>query len=211
VAGASVLTAGQYRLGELIGVKAGYPWRGSVPIVEGGRVRAVQAKDISEIGALVLDDCIRTELTGKRDADWLRQGDVLFTNKGTKNTAVHVDCDLPDVTCASSIYLLQVKPAWRNQLNMKFIAWQLNQLPLQTYFKRSAEGSLQVSLRRQVVEDAMLSIPDLHTQNIIARLYVASQQEHRVLTSMIENRKMQQTAIATELLNRSKGNYHDSN
>lgn len=206
-----ILQAEQSLLGDIITLRAGYPWRGAIPPVSNGAVKAVQAKDISEIGELALENCVRTELTGKRDADWLRAGDVLLINKGGRNTAAYIDRDFADVTCASSIYLLQVKPAWRSQLNMQFIAWQLNQLPLQTYFKRSAEGSLQVSLRRQVVEDAMLSIPDLHTQNVIARLYVASQQEHRVLTSMIENRKMQQTAIATELLNRSKGNNHDSN
>lgn len=201
-----------HRLGDLIQVKAGYPWRGAVPPVSNGSVKAVQAKDISEIGELALENCVRTELTGKRDADWLRMGDVLLINKGGRNTAAYVDRDFADVTSTSSIYLLKAHKSWTEKLNMQFITWQLNQAPLQAYFKRSAEGTLQVSLRRQVVEDAMLAIPDLYTQNLIASLYVAAQKEYKTLTSMIENRKMQQTAIAKQLLNSSIGqNDHDSN
>jgi hypothetical protein len=193
--------ATSYRLGEMIRVKAGYPWRGAIPVVNDGSVIAIQAKDISEMGEVILTDCVRSELTGKRDADWLRRGDVLLINKGSRSTAAFVECDLPDTTCSSSIYLLQPKPHWQQRLNMQFIAWQLNQPPLQTYLRRSAEGTLQVSLRRQVVEDAVLAIPDLHTQNLIAKLYVAAQQEHNTLTRLIENRKMQLSAIATQLLN----------
>lgn len=196
-----ILQAEPYPLGEIMTLRAGYPWRGAVPPVGNGTVKAVQAKDISEIGELVLENCVRTELTGKRDADWLRMGDVLLINKGARNTAAYVDQDFADVTCTSSIYLLKAHKSWREKLNMQFIAWQLNQAPLQAYFKRSAEGTLQVSLRRQVVEDAMLAIPDLHTQNLIANLYFASQQEHKTLTKMIENRRMQLSAIATQLLN----------
>lgn len=192
--------ATSHSLGEMIRVKAGYPWRGAIPVVNDGSVIAIQAKDISEIGEVILTDCVRTELSGKRDADWLRQGDVLLINKGSRSTAAYIECDLPDTTCPSSLYLLQAKPNWHNRLNMQFIAWQLNQPPLQTYLKRSAEGTLQVSLRRQVVEEAVLAIPDLHTQNLIAKLYVAAQQEHNTLTRMIENRKMQLSAIATHLL-----------
>jgi hypothetical protein len=181
-------------------LRAGYPWRGAIPPVSNGTVKAVQAKDISEIGELVLENCVRTELTGKRDADWLRAGDVLLINKGSRNTATYIDRDLADVTCTSSLYLLKAHKSWTEKLNMQFIAWQLNQAPLQAYFKRSSEGTLQVSLRRQVVEEAIVAIPDIRTQNLLANLYFSSQQEHKTLTKMIENRRMQLSAIATQLL-----------
>ena len=192
--------AASHRLGELIRVKAGYPWRGAIPVVKGGSVIAIQAKDISDIGEVNLTDCVRTRLTGKRDADWLQRGDVLLINKGNRSTAAYIECDLPNTTCPSSIYLLQVNPLWQQHLNMQFIAWQLNQQPLQTYLRRSAEGSSQVSLRKQVVEDAILAIPDLHTQNLIAKLYVAAQKEHNALIKLIENRKSQMSAISKQLL-----------
>jgi hypothetical protein len=50
-------------------------------------VKAVQAKDISELGVLCCDDLIVTELSGKREADWLKQGDILFIAKGAKHVA----------------------------------------------------------------------------------------------------------------------------
>ena len=63
-------------LSELVVIQAGYPVRGAIQNIPTGSVKAVQAKDISELGELSCDDLIVTELSGKREADWLKQGDI---------------------------------------------------------------------------------------------------------------------------------------
>ncbi|KAB7696325.1 restriction endonuclease subunit S [Plesiomonas shigelloides] len=175
-------------LSELVTIHAGYPFRGAIQAIAGGSVNAVQAKDISEIGELRYRDLIVTELTGKREPDWLQQGDILFSAKGAKHIACYVDHDLPRTTCAPSLFLLQLKAQWHGHVNPQFLAWQLNQPPAQQYFKRSAEGSFQLSILKPVLAATLMAQPDIHTQNSVAQLYAASIKEQALLYQLIDNR-----------------------
>jgi hypothetical protein len=196
----TVFSSNLVTLSELVIIQAGYPFRGAIQNIPTGSVKAVQAKDISELGVLCCDDLIVTELSGKREADWLKQGDILFIAKGAKHVASFVDRDLERTTCAPSLFLLHIKPQWLDLVDPLFIAWQLNQMPLQQYFQRSAEGSMQISIRKPVLAAAPISLPDLQTQRTIAKLYSASLKENELLYKLINNRQQQLNAIAAELM-----------
>ena len=196
----AVFSSNLVTLSELVIIQAGYPFRGAIQSIPTGSVKAVQAKDISELGVLCCDDLILTELSGKREADWLKQGDILFIAKGARHVASFVDRDLERTTCAPSLFLLHIKPQWLDLVDPLFITWQLNQMPLQQYFQRSAEGSMQISIRKPVLAAAPIALPDLQTQRTIAKLYHASLKENALLYKLINNRQQQLNAIAAELM-----------
>ena len=196
----TVFSSNLVTLSELVIIQAGYPFRGAIQSIPTGSVKAVQAKDISELGVLCCDDLIVTELSGKREADWLKQGDILFIAKGSKHVASFIDRDLERTTCAPSLFLLHIKPQWLDLVDPLFITWQLNQMPLQQYFQRSAEGSMQISIRKPVLAAAPIALPDLQTQRTIAKLYSASLKENELLYKLINNRQQQLNAIAAELM-----------
>jgi len=196
----TVFSSNLVTLSELVIIQAGYPFRGAIQNIPTGSVKAVQAKDISELGVLCCDDLIVTELSGKREADWLKQGDILFIAKGARHVASFVDRDLERTTCAPSLFLLHIKPQWLDLVDPLFITWQLNQMPLQQYFQRSAEGSMQISIRKPVLAAAPIALPDLQTQRTIAKLYHASLKENALLYKLINNRQQQLNAIAAELM-----------
>lgn len=194
------LKAEQKRLSELISIKAGYPFRGAVKEAKGGGVYVIQAKDISALGELIVESAVETELTGKRDADWLQAGDVLFISKGQRNIACYIEQDWPNFTCSPNLFILRPNSKWKNKLNMQFVAWQLNQAPAQNYFKKTAEGSNQISIRKQTLADLEVGVPSLDKQNVIAKLYQDSVTEYNALQALIENREQQNNAIAADLL-----------
>ena len=196
----TVFSSNLVTLSELVIIQAGYPFRGAIQNIPTGSVKAVQAKDISELGVLCCDDLIVTELSGKREADWLKQGDILFIAKGAKHVASFIDRDLERTTCAPSLFLLHIKPQWLDLVDPLFITWQLNQMPLQQYFQRSAEGSMQISIRKPVLAAAPISLPDLQIQRTIAKLYHASLKENALLYKLINNRQQQLNALAAELM-----------
>lgn len=196
----AVFSSNLVTLSELVIIQAGYPFRGAIQSIPTGSVKAVQAKDISELGVLCCDDLILTELSGKREADWLKQGDILFIAKGARHVASFVDRDLERTTCAPSLFLLHIKPQLLDLVDPLFITWQLNQMPLQQYFQRSAEGSMQISIRKPVLAAAPIALPDLQTQRTIAKLYHASLKENALLYKLINNRQQQLNAIAAELM-----------
>lgn len=189
-----------YKLKDIAEIKSGYPFRGKIKESKNGTARAVQPKDISELGELIEEDLICTELTGKRQPDWLKRGDVIVINKGWRNTAAYIEHDYEHITLAPTLFLIRPKKDWASKLNMQFIAWQLNQAPTQNYFKRSAEGSLQVSLRKQIVEDTTIGIPSLEEQNTLANIYKNSIQQQKVLATMVRNINNQMTVLAQDLV-----------
>lgn len=192
------------RLSEVADIHVGYPFRGSIKHDKNAAVRVIQAKDISDLGELIIADLVRTELTGKKQPIWLELGDVLFIAKGMRTYAACIPEQLEDVTCSPSLFQIRIKSSQRNKVNPMFLAWQLNQKPIQQYFRKSAEGSTQTNIRKPVLADVELAIPDIEKQNTIAKLYVASIKENALLQKLINNRQQQFNAIATDLIQNSE-------
>lgn len=191
------------RLADIADIQAGYPFRGSIKNEKNGSVSVVQAKDISDLGELLLNELVQTELTGKKQPTWLQKGDLLFIAKGMRNFAAHIPDDLKNITCSPSLFQIRIKPSFRSSINPLFIAWQLNQSPVQHYLRKSAEGSTQINIRKPVLGNVELAIPTLERQNIIAKLYNASIKENALLHKLIKNRQQQFNAITNDLLNNS--------
>lgn len=192
-------------LSEIATVKAGYPFRGSILINDQAKAKVIQVRDVSEFGEIHYSQLITAELTAKREPDWLVSGDILFIAKGPRNSAACVGLSennepVSDVICSPHLFLVQIKPQFKDVVEPNFIAWQLNQSHAQRYFKASAEGSLQVSIRRSVLEDVSLSIPDIAKQRVISKLYLASLKEQTLLTKLITNRQQQFSVISDDLM-----------
>ena len=189
-------------LSDIATIKAGYPFRGSIIADEQAITKVIQVRDVNEFGDINYSGVIKTQLTGKREPDWLTSGDILFIAKGPRNTAACID--LPDnesdLICSPHFFLVRIKPQLKNVIDPNFIAWQLNQSHAQRYFKVSAEGSLQVSIRRTVLENVSLSIPDIAKQQVIANLYLASLKEQKLLNKLITNRQQQLSVISDDLM-----------
>lgn len=191
-------------LNDCVTIQAGYPFRGAIHHEPSGSVKAVQAKDMSDFGVLIYDDLIVTELTGKREANWLQQGDVLFNAKGAKHIACYVDKHLENTTCSPSLFLLRIKQEYANKVDGLYLTWQINQPPIQNYLKRSAEGSYQLSIRKPILEEASIAMPDIETQRTIGKLYMASIKENSLLEQLKINRQKQLHLIAADLIKDSK-------
>lgn len=186
---------------EVADVFAGYPFRGTIPSDENGDVHVIQVRDTRATGEIFQDEMIKVILPGKKAPNWLRSGDVLFVAKGVKHFSALVE-DLPVKTvCSPHFFLIRVKPEYQNRVKPEFICWQLNQLPAQRYFRTTAEGSLHLSVRRQVLENTPLKLLDIKDQQLIANMHKCAIKERSALLQLIENKDKEQAAIALNLLN----------
>ena len=91
---------------------------------------------------------------------------------------------------------MRIKPKKHVIALPAFIAWQLNQIPAQRYFFNSAEGSLYVSIRKQVLEDTPLVLPSIERQRQLISMQLCALKEKKTLQRLIENRQQQINAIA---------------
>lgn len=179
-------------------VKAGHPFRGTIPEHTEGNAHVVQIRDIDNDGFILWDQLIQTMITGRKSPDWLQAGDVLFAARGQRNIAACVDkVDTPTV-CAAHYFLIQIRQP--STILPEFLAWQLNQEKAKRYFSQSAEGSAQVSIRKTVLESTPLLIPTIKEQHAIVALDSKAKQEKQVLNALIDNRTRQMQAIARQLL-----------
>ena len=78
-------------LDALATISAGHPIRDAVRDMPGGEVAVVQIKNVDAETGVNWPGVARTHVTGRREPDWLRTGDVLFSARGQRNVAVCVD------------------------------------------------------------------------------------------------------------------------
>lgn len=189
--------ARKMKLGDLAHIRAGHPFRGAVEAVPEGAVAVVQMKDILPGGGVDWSSAVRTELVGRKEPDWLSDGDLLFVSRGSRYFAVCVDSPSAPAVCGPHLFHLTVKA--RELLMPEFLAWVVGQGPVQRQLLQAASGSLQLSVTRQALEALEIPLPSLATQRVVTDLAAAAARERAVLTALIQNRELQLEALASAL------------
>lgn len=185
-------------LGGLAEVSAGHPIRGAVREIPGGDVAVVQLKNVQADVPIDWSSVARTLLPdGRRDPDWLKPGDVIFSARGHRNIAAFIDNPPARAVCSPHFFLLRTR---RDRVLPEFLAWQINLPEAQRYLAQSAEGSNIPSIRRQVLEAMPIRLPSLERQRILARLADAARREKQLLAQLIQNRERELDLVARDLL-----------
>ena len=185
-------------LEEVSDIQGGYPFRGSVPEVASGSAYAVQMKDVSPDGTVTWDTLVRTDVSGRRESDWLRAGDVIFVTRGTRFFAVALSEVPVPAVCSPNFYLLRTKKT--SGVLPEFLAWQINQQPAQRYLRKSAEGSAQLSIRRQILATMPFTVPAITQQQHAVELARLALRERTLHEALLQNRDKQLSTIANRLL-----------
>ena len=184
-------------LGGLGEIRSGYPLRGAISPVSGGSTLVVQMRDVASDRPLHWPAVVRTELTGRQMPEWLTDGDVLLVTRGNRYYAVALE-NVPDRTVSGPhLYHLRLKP--NSRLLPAFLAWQLNQSPIQRHLHQAAEGSNQLSIRRAELEALSISVPPIVDQQRIVRLAELAARERVLLEQLIRNREQELGALALVL------------
>jgi len=188
------------KLKQIATINAGYPFRGKIPEVPGSAVVAVQMKNVSLTEGIRWSDCLETELTGKREPDYLTTGDILVAARGSHNYAVQVDQLLAatgkQAVAAPHFFVVSLK---KKDILPEFMVWLLNQAPAQRYFEQNAEGTLTKSIRRSVLEDAPIIVPPLAKQRAIIAMANTLGEEQRLIQRLVNNGERMMGAIANDL------------
>ncbi|HEU0230154.1 MAG TPA: restriction endonuclease subunit S [Burkholderiaceae bacterium] len=192
-------------VGALASLKAGYPFRGSIDDLADGETLALQMKDVDPDHGVNWRGVTRTSLTGRKQPDWLKAGDVLFVSKGARFYAVCIDEPPSPAVCSPHFFHLEV--AARAPLLPAFLAWQINQPPFQRQLQQAAEGSSQLSIRRPVLESLTLCLPSLADQRRIVALASLASQERHAFHQLMHNREHQLQALAEDLAHAARATH----
>ncbi len=186
------------KLKNIADIRAGYPFRGRIMDTPGADVHVVQMKNAAPDRGVDWSDLARTKLLGRREPDFLRAGQILFVARGNHNFAICLE-DVPvRSVCSPHFFLLDARD--EAGAAPEFLAWQINQSRAQAYFRKSAEGSNSLSIRRGILEALPIVVPDMETQEKIVALNRTFLEEMSVMRKLMENRRRMMDAIAREIL-----------
>lgn len=132
-----------------------------------GNVVYLQSKHFDENGQLhaVLHPDLVAETISEKHL--LKDGDVLFAAKGTKNfAAVFENHNEPSVASTS---FFVIRPTDKKLLP-QYLAWVLNSHPMQILLKGQAIGTSIPSISKQVLENLEITVPNFEIQKAILQI-----------------------------------------
>lgn len=151
-----------------------------------GELVYLQSKHFDEYGQLhsVLHPDLVAE--GISEKHLLKDGDVLFAAKGTKNfAAVFENHNEPSVASTS---FFVIRPADKKVLP-QYLAWFLNNHTTQTLLKGQAIGTSIPSIRKNVLEDLEISIPSIEKQRTVIQVAALVRKENEIRMNILQQRK----------------------
>ena len=132
-----------------------------------GELVYLQSKHFDEYGQLysVLHPDLQAE--GISEKHLLKDGDVLFAAKGTKNFAAVFENNNEPSVASTSFFV--IRPT-NNKVLPQFLAWFLNNHTTQTLLKGQAIGTSIPSISKQVLENLEIPVPEIKTQKAIVEI-----------------------------------------
>jgi len=168
-------------------IHPGYLNRATIRPSKTGSHYLVQARDV-DAGIINIGDAalIRFEPEmSSRDVP-LRDGDVLFMTRGTKNYAALLTQVPEPSLAAASFFVVRVTG---KEVDPAYLAWYLNQPMATRYFtQHSGRGVHMPVVRRAVLEEMEVPVPPLATQKKIAELFRLSLEEQSLTKELLEKR-----------------------
>lgn len=185
------------KLGDCATLHGGYPFRGPVEPHPAGDVAVVQMKDLDQELGVNWEGASRTFLPGRKPPEWLKGGDVLFVARGNRFFAAALGSPPHQAVCGPHLFHLRIRST--QGLLPNFLAWQINQPPVQRQLTAAAEGSSQLSIRRAEIESLTIAVPPTAQQAQIVALADGAQRERVLLGRLIANREDELAGIAHTL------------
>ncbi len=132
-----------------------------------GEVVYLQSRHFDEYGQL--NTTLHADLTaeGISEKHLLKEGDVLFAAKGTKNFAAVYNNHNKAAVASTSFFVVRLL---EKKVLPEYLAWFLNSLSTQTLLKGKAIGSSIPSISKQVLENMEVAVPGIQTQKAILQI-----------------------------------------
>jgi restriction endonuclease S subunit len=168
------------------GLASGYSFRGKITHKPKGTVRIIQLKDFTNNYSEIGNECYLVDGSKIKDKYYLQDGDILFISKGANNFAVtHSKTDNIPTIASSALFVIRVDT---KVANSRYVAWYINQAPVQSYFKQNEMGTYITSINKKTVEEIPLKLPPIQVQEKIAALAVLATKEQILYNQIKELR-----------------------
>lgn len=151
-----------------------------------GEVVYLQSKHFDENGKLLGELYPDLPAGSISEKHLLRDGDVLFAAKGTKNFAAVYENHNPAAVASTSFFVLR---STNNKILPEYLTWFLNHPETQKLIKDNARGTAIPSIRKTVLEDLEITMPSIEKQRTVITLAALVRKENELRMSILQQRK----------------------
>lgn len=153
------------RLRHIATLRSGYPFRSRIEEAADGNAQLIQMRDLDYHSLKVRGPLKRVDIPDLSEKFLLREGDILFSGRGTNNVAIIVENLQGPTLIPSMLYLIRVKSA---VVDPHYLVWYLNQGTAQRYLQSRSIGSVMSVINKKDLAELPVPIPPLDLQVSIA-------------------------------------------
>lgn len=169
--------------------------------VKDGQIVYLQAKHFDETGLLISSLYPDLKAENISEKHLLKNGDIIFAAKGTKNFAAIYESKYQPAVASTSFFVIRVNTEYQNKILPEYLTWYLNQPSSQNYLKSQAVGTSIVSIAKTVIEEMELNIPGLKTQKTILAI---SQLRNSEIKLKLQIESLREKQIQQQIINAIK-------
>ncbi|MBU2213021.1 restriction endonuclease subunit S [Patescibacteria group bacterium] len=146
----------------------GHSFRIAITADGEGNFKVLQAKNIKRDGAIELHDLTTTFLEKTRTQAFVKNGDVLLSNRGTFRAALYRG-EHQNLIAASSVYIIRIYNTY--EVMPEYLTVFLNSIAGQYALGAMNRGTLIKSLPKRSLSELLIPIPTTAKQKLIVDIY----------------------------------------
>lgn len=154
--------------------------------VQEGDAIYLQSRHLNELGQIDQGLTPDLYLDEKIEKYSLREGDVLFPAKGTKNVSGVYQTRVGRAVASTSLFVIRIKNEFSNDLLPEYLSWFLNHPRTQEFLKSQAKGASPPSISIKTLYDLKIQVPTHTTQQEIVRIHSLRIRENEITQQIAE-------------------------
>ncbi len=180
-------------LADFVNVKTGFPLRKAAKEDPQGDATLVQMKDLRPFEGVNWGTVIPISTEGRRNVDFLKDGDILFVGRGSRFFASLIKSPREDSVASPHFYVLRNKK--QNKISSEFLVWYLNSQSAQKFYTTNQEGSALPYISRKTLDSMPVQVPDIERQKEIVNAHKYWQKQKSLLKELIHEKDAYINAI----------------
>lgn len=132
-----------------------------------GDIAYLQPKYFDELGKLTTNLEPDLNSVGISEKHILKQGDVIFAAKGSKNFAARFELEGMSAAASTSFFVIRI---FEENILPEYLTWYLNHQTTMKYLKSFAKETSIASISKDILNDLEIIIPSLEKQQLIFKI-----------------------------------------
>jgi restriction endonuclease S subunit len=154
--------------------------------VQEGDAIYLQSRHLNELGQIDQGLTPDLYLDEKIEKYSLREGDVLFPAKGTRNVSGVYQTRMGRAVASTSLFVIRIKNELLDDIRPEYLSWFLNHPRTQEFLKAQAKGASPPSISIRTLYDLNIQIPTRATQQEIVRIHSLRIRENELTQKIAE-------------------------